>query len=90
MGVTICHLCASERAIELRPKVSGRNSASEPAPASKQAFRTGRDADPRQRLVLQASPQSALESLFSRENPETRPHRIAVEGFVSSPLVQDT
>ena len=67
--------------------MSGRNSVSEPAPASRQAVRTGFDADPRQRLVLQASPQSALESLFSRENPETRPHRIAVEGFISSPLV---
>ena len=67
--------------------MSGRNSARESALASKQAVRTGFDADPRQRLVLQASPQSALESLFSRENPETHLHRIAVERFVSSPLV---
>ena len=28
-----------------------------------------------------------MELLFSRENPETRPRRIAVESFVSSSLV---
>ena len=70
--------------------MSRRNSAIEPAPASRQASWAGCDADPRQRLVLQASPQSALELLFRVKTQKPVLTEIAVEGFVSSPLVQDT
>ena len=42
MGVTICHLCASERAIELQAEGEWAcNSASEPGLASKQVFLAG-------------------------------------------------